>query len=79
MGLASILLLAGCRRGPESRAYRTVPLLNGARSLGSPLVGVAVDANRHAVYAIVGRDPAAAVAAADARVNSIIEALPEEF
>lgn len=55
-GLTTILLLTACRRSVEDAGYRTVPLLHGPRSLGAPLIGVAVDANHHAVYAIVGRD-----------------------
>ncbi len=34
--------------------YRTIPLMQGAKAVGSQLAGVAVDPNRRDVYAIVG-------------------------
>lgn len=35
-------------------AYRTVPLVQGSKSVGLQLAGVAVDPTRRAVYAVVG-------------------------
>lgn len=64
--VAPFLILAVCLGGIVMAAmhlqkrsapgYQTIRLVQGARSMGMPLAGVAVDAERRDIFAIVGGD-----------------------
>jgi hypothetical protein len=57
MGLSAfaiVWLLSGGQRNHASH-LQTVPLVKGNRTVGLPLLGVAVDPTRRDVYAIVGQ------------------------
>lgn len=54
LAIAGTLFVSACRQNREAVRYQTVPLVQGTRSFGMPLAGIAVDADRHDVYAIVG-------------------------
>lgn len=54
LGIGGVLLFAGCWQSGQASGFKAIPLVQGTRSLGLPLAGVAVDANRRDVFAIVG-------------------------
>ncbi|MGI9088963.1 MAG: hypothetical protein ACR2HH_14680 [Chthoniobacterales bacterium] len=56
LGIAIAVLFCSAVRWLDraTPGYQTVPLVQGARSIGLALAGVAIDPKRHTVYAIVG-------------------------
>ncbi|MDQ2919867.1 MAG: hypothetical protein M3R10_08335, partial [Verrucomicrobiota bacterium] len=52
---AAIVGLASCGRKNQLTRFQTVQLVEGDRSVGMRLLGIAVDQRRRDVYAIVGK------------------------